>query len=125
MSHFTEIKTQIKDISALRAACEELGLELLENAEARGYGDRRLRSDYVIRLKGPYDVAIQRQPDGSFNLVADLWKGHVEREDGKDFGRLKQLYGVNKATLEAKRKGLHVRRQNLANGQIRLALTRV
>ncbi len=124
MSHFTEIKTQIKDITALRAACAELGLELLENAEARGYGDRRLRGDYVIKLKGPYDIAVQRQPDGSFNLVADLWKGHVEREIGKDFGRLKQFYGVHKAMLEGKRKGLHVRRQNLANGQIRLALTR-
>ena len=124
MSHFTEIKTLIKDITALRAACEELGLELLENAEARGYGDRRLRGDYVIRLKGPYDIAVQRQNDGSYNLVADLWRDHVERETGKDFGRLKQLYGVHKATLEAKRKGLHVRRQNLANGKIRLALAR-
>jgi len=26
MSHFTEIKTQIKDIEALRSACAELGL---------------------------------------------------------------------------------------------------
>jgi hypothetical protein len=26
MSHFTEIKTQIKDIEALRLACQELGL---------------------------------------------------------------------------------------------------
>jgi len=37
MSHFTTIKTQIKDINALRAACTELGLPLLENAAARGY----------------------------------------------------------------------------------------
>jgi hypothetical protein len=37
MSHFTEIKTQIKDIEALRAACQELGFALIQNAEARGY----------------------------------------------------------------------------------------
>ena len=80
MSHFTEIKTQIKDITALRAACKELGLELIENADARGYGGRCLHGDYVIKLKGPYDIAVQRQTDGSFNLVADLWRGHVERE---------------------------------------------
>jgi len=29
MSHFTEIKTQIKDIEALRYACQEMGLPLL------------------------------------------------------------------------------------------------
>jgi hypothetical protein len=37
MTHFTEIKTQIKDIEALRLACQELGLTLLQNADARGY----------------------------------------------------------------------------------------
>ena len=36
MSHFTEIKTQIKDIEALRLAVKELGLTLLQNTEARG-----------------------------------------------------------------------------------------
>jgi hypothetical protein len=35
MSHFTEIKTQIKDIEALRLACQEMGLTLLQNAAAQ------------------------------------------------------------------------------------------
>ncbi len=39
MSHFTTIKTQIKDINALRAVCQELKLELLHDAEALGYND--------------------------------------------------------------------------------------
>ncbi|OGV64620.1 MAG: hypothetical protein A3K19_29785 [Lentisphaerae bacterium RIFOXYB12_FULL_65_16] len=123
MSHFTTIEVQIKDVAALRAACAELGLELRENAVARGYGSSRVRGDYVIRLKGPYDVALTRQPHG-FGLAADLWDGHVERELGPGLGRLKQLYGVHKATAEARRKGLTVRRQALANGGIRLALCR-
>lgn len=53
MSHFTEIKTQIKDIEALRSLCQEIGLGLLENAEARGYYENKTKGDYVIRLKGP------------------------------------------------------------------------
>ena len=32
MSHFVTIKTQIKDIEALKSACSELGLALLQNA---------------------------------------------------------------------------------------------
>jgi len=49
MSHFTTIQTQIKDIAALRA-CAELGVELSENAEARGYGgNRHCASDQIMR----------------------------------------------------------------------------
>jgi hypothetical protein len=36
MSHFTNIKTQNKDIEALQAACQELGIPLLHNSETRG-----------------------------------------------------------------------------------------
>jgi len=125
MSHFTTVNTQIRDIAALRAACTELGLEVIENAEARGYSSNRIRGDLVIRLKGPYDVALQRQPDGCYALHADLWQGRVESELGTGFGRLKQLYGVHKATLEARRKGMSVRRQPIDNGSIRLVMCRV
>ena len=125
MSHFADIETQVRDIAALRAACAELGLQVLENAEARGYAQNKVRGDFVIRLNGPYDVALQREGNGNFRFVADLWQGHVEKELGKSFGRLKQLYGVHKATIEARRKGLTVRRRKLSNGSIRLALCRL
>lgn len=125
MSHFVQINTQIKDIDALRSACAELGLSVETNAEARGYVNNRLHGDFVIRLKGPYDVAVRREAAGHYALHADLWKGHVEAELGKGFGKLKQLYGVHKATAEARRNGLNVRRRQLPNGTVRLALCRV
>jgi hypothetical protein len=123
MSHFTTITTQIKDIEALRETCTELGLELLQNAEARGYGNAQQRGDFVIRLKGPYDVALNRQPDGSYGLTTDWWEGHAEKEVGKECGKLLQLYGVYKATREARKKGLTVQRATLKNGAIKLTLT--
>src|ERR1039458_3086875 len=122
MSHFTEIKTQIKDIEALRAACQELGLTLLQNAEARGYYENKTQGDYVVQLKGPYDIALNKQADGTFGLTADLWQGHVEKEVGKDYGKLLQLYGVHKATIEARKKGLSVLRRQQQNGSIKLVL---
>lgn len=124
MSHFATVNTQIKDIDALRSACAELGLSVETNAEARGYQGNRLHGDLVIRLNGPYDVAVRREHDGCHTLHADLWQGHVEKELGKDFGRLRQLYGIHKTTVEARRKGLSVRRRQLANGTVRLALCR-
>jgi hypothetical protein len=125
MSHFTTIHTQIRDIDALRDACKELGLEVLHEAEARGYGGAVQRGEYVIRLKGPYDVSLNRQGDGSYGLTADWWDGHVESEVGKDYGRLLQLYGVHKASREARRKGHLVQRFQQRNGCIKLVITGV
>jgi hypothetical protein len=122
MSHFTQIKTQIKDIAALRSACQELGLRLLQNAQARGYYENKTTGDFVIRLKGPYDIAVNKQPDGAYGLTADLWQGQVEKEAGLGYGKLLQLYGVHKATLEARKKGLSVLRRPQQNGSIKLVL---
>jgi hypothetical protein len=122
MSHFTEIKTQIKDIEALRLACAELGLTLLQNTEARGYYENRTKGDYVVQLKGPYDIAANKQQDGTFGLTADLWQGHVEKEVGQNYGKLLQLYGVHKATIEARKKGLSVLRRQQQDGAIKLVL---
>ena len=122
MSHFTEIKTEIKDSEALRLAYAELGLTLLQNAEARGYYEDRTNGDCVIQLKGPYDIALNKQADGTFGLTAELWRGHVETEVGQKYGKLLQLYGVHKATIEARKKGLSVMRKQRQDGSIKLVL---
>jgi hypothetical protein len=122
MSHFTTIKTQIKDMGALRCACDELGVSLMERGKARGYANNKTRGDYVIVLKGPYDVALNKQPDGSFGITADLWNGHVEKEVGKNYGRLMQLYAVHKAIREARKKGHFTRRSQQQDGSIKLVI---
>jgi hypothetical protein len=122
MSHFVSVTTQIKDIAALRSACAELGLIVKQNAEARGYYENKTRGDYVIKLKGPYDIAVNKQPDGTYGLTADLYEGHVEKEVGKDYGKLLQLYGVHKTTMEARKKGFSILRRPQPNGAIKLVL---
>ena len=123
MSHFTTIQTQIRDIAALREACRELGFELIENADARGYyEDKPHRGEYVIKLNGPYDIALNKQQDGTYGLTCDWYDGHVEKEVGANYGKLIQLYGVWKATLEARKRGYTTRRQPLADGAIKLVI---
>ena len=122
MSHFTTVTTQIKDVAALRSACKEMGLGVLENTTARGYASNTTSGDYVIRLKGPYDVALNKQPDGAYGLTTDWWDGHVEKEVGANFGKLLQLYAVHKATIEARKRGHSVRRQQKADGSIKLTI---
>ena len=122
MSHFTSIQTQIKDLDALADACKELGVELVQGVVARGYATNTRTGDAVIRLKGPYDVALNRQADGSYSLTTDWWGGHVEKEVGANFAKLIQLYGVHKATREAKKKGYLASRKTLPNGAIKLTI---
>ena len=92
MSHFATITTQIKDLAALTSACTELGLTVVAHATARGYSTNTVRGEHVIRLQGPYDIALNRQADGSFGLTTDWWDGHVEKQVGPNYGRLLQLY---------------------------------
>jgi len=122
MSHFTTIRTEIRDIDALRDACDELGLELLQNAEARGYSSNKRRGDYVIRLKGAYDVALNQQKDGTYGLTTDWWGGHVEQEVGPNYGRLLQFYGVHKTTRAARSRRMRVTRKTENDGTIKLSL---
>lgn len=122
MSHFTTIQTQIKDIDALQDACVELDLELIRDAEARGYSTAKRLGDYVIRLKGPYDIALNQLPDGTYDLTTDWWKGHVSKEVGPNYGRLLQLYGVHKTIREARSRRLRVTRKAQTNGTIKLTL---
>jgi len=123
MSHFTTIQTQIRDIAALRAACQEMGLTIDENAEARGYYEsKRQHGDFVIRLKGPYDIAVNKQQDGTYGFTTDWYDNHVEREVGTNYGRILQLYGVHKARIEAQKKGYTVRRCLLGDGSIKLLI---
>ena len=123
MSHFTSIETQVRDIDALRDACAELGVRLLDNTEARGFGKARLEADHVVRLKGPYDIAVNRAGrNGAYILTTDWWDGHVEKEVGPKFGRLLQLYAAHKVMREARKHGRRVTRRRERDGTIRLTV---
>ncbi len=126
MSHWTTIKTQIRDIPALRAAVAELGLTLEQDTEARGWAGNRKKGEYVIRLKGAYDVALNRNTEGAYDLDADWYTGKggtVAAEVGERFSKLVQLYGVHRATIAARQRGHQVTRSTGNNGQIRLVIT--
>lgn len=123
MSHFTTIATKIRDLEALALACAELGhgVKLVKDAVVRGIGVKQ-KADYVIRLNCGYDVGVNKQADGTYALVTDWWGGHVEKEVGKNYGKLLQAYGVNKSILEARRKGYQVQRTACKNGTIRVTV---
>jgi hypothetical protein len=123
MSHFVAIKTSVRDVNALRKACEELGLELLEKGTARGYSRNTIKGDYVIRLKGPYDIAVNLDKEsGSYGFSTDWYAGHVEKDVGSGYAKLLQLYAIHKTQIEARKKGLTCRRQQLGDGSVKIMI---
>lgn len=124
MSHFTTIKTEVRDLDALRDACTELDLVLESGIMCRGYAGINRTAHQVVRLKGPYDIAVDPSPenDGSYALTTDWWGGNVEREVGAGYGRLLQSYGVQKTIREARSRGLRYSRRIEEDGCVLLTL---
>lgn len=120
MSHFTSIKLQIKDIKILESAVKSLGYKLLENKIARGYNNKR--ADYVIRLNGPYDVAVVKKGD-IYTLEADFYQGYIEDELGKKMSKLIQEYGKEYAYSLAEQNGFTINGiQEEENGTLKIEL---
>ena len=124
MSHFTTIQTQVRDLAALADACAELGLTFVANGNCRGYAGITRKAPNVIKLKGPYDIAVEptKENNGTFGLTTDWWDGHVAKEVGSGYGRLLQTYGVHKTMREAALRGMRTTRRQEADGSIFLTL---
>ena len=117
MSHIVQIKTEVRDAVAVQFACQRLGLEApvpgtvtLFAAEATGL---------LVRLPGWIYPAVFDTRSGQvrFDNYGGRWGEQVQLD------RFLQAYAVEKATLEARRKGHTVTEQTLDNGFIKLTVT--
>ncbi|MCA9236853.1 MAG: DUF1257 domain-containing protein [Planctomycetales bacterium] len=116
MSHIVTIATQIRDPVAVVAACRRL--QLPPPAEGR----HRLFAEQV-------DGLAVRLRDWRYPVVAQLATGELRYDnfqgrwgDAQRLDELLQAYAVEKATLEARRRGQAVTEQQLADGSVRLTL---
>jgi len=122
MSHFTTIQTEVRDLDALHDACAEMGLQLLKDEHCRGYAGILRKADHVIKLNGPYDIAVDPAQGGRYGFSADWWEGHVAKEVGPGYGRLLQSYGVHKTLRTARTRGLRATRRIESDGTVLLTL---
>lgn len=117
MSHFTQVKTSIKDLQAFETAVKNLGLELHHNAQCR-YFYGTTEKDLVIKLKGRYDAALERDEENrTYQLTADWYDDHVAKEIGPNGQYILQEYAFEVAKKQARLAGYTVRRENV-NGKM-------
>jgi len=122
VSHIAGVSTQVKDPMVLAQAARVLGLKVKKDGMCRWYGGTK-KMDLVFELPGPYDVGFVRRKDGTWELQADFWQGHVEKAIGPKGGRLLQIY----AALKARQQGLAMGFQafeRAADGEIHVVLRR-
>ena len=116
MSHLVSIKTQIRDLAALQAACTRLNLEQPKLGDHTLFGSKQ--EGYGVQL-----------PGWKFLLVCDLASGNVFYDNfngswGKqaELDRFQQAYAVCKVAIECRKKGQNVVEALQADGSIRLTI---
>jgi hypothetical protein len=107
MSHFSTLRTKITDGQILVNSLRDLGYTVKLNADVRGYNGQRVRADIVAQLEGDYDLGWSKNPDGSYDLIADLWGVAKKHNQTELINSINQKYAVNKTLAEVKRPGLN------------------
>jgi hypothetical protein len=117
MSHIVSVQTKVRDPAAVAAACQRLGLAAPVQGMAELYSGEA--TGLLVQLPGwQYPVVLDT---ATGEVRYDNFNGHWGEQAQLD--RLLQLYAVEKAKLEARRKGYPVNEQTLQDGSIRLQIT--
>ncbi|XGV95952.1 MAG: DUF1257 domain-containing protein [Leptolyngbya sp. BL-A-14] len=125
MSHFSQIKTQIRNLSSLQAALTDLGIAWKSNAEPiRGYRGKTQTAEIAIEQDNGYDIGF-RWNGSEYELVADLQYWRQELTVDRFLSRVTQRYAYHTVLNETTQKGFQVtEQQQNKDGSIRLVLQR-
>ena len=116
MSHIVVIETKVHDAAALTAACRRLGLAEPVHGDVRLFsGDA---TGLSVQLPGWRYPVVVDTADGSIRY--DNYEGRWG--DPEKLGRLLQMYAVEKAKIEARKKGHSVTEQARQDGSIVLQI---
>jgi len=116
LSHVVEIRTEMRDEQAVRAACTRLQLTAPEHRTVRLFN--ATATGLCVQL-----------PGWSYPVVANLQTGQVQYDNyGGHWGEQKHLnsflqgYAVEKAKIEARKKGHSVTETALQDGSIKVTV---
>jgi hypothetical protein len=116
LSHIVEIKTEIRDEQAVRAACTRLQLTAPEHKTVRLFSTTV--SGLCVQLPGwSYPVVCNLQTG---QAQYDNYQGHWGEQ--KHLDAFLQGYTVEKAKIEARKKGHSVSETRLQDGSIRVTV---
>jgi hypothetical protein len=116
VSHIVTIRTEVRDPAAVAAACRRLGLPEPVQGTAKLF-------------EGEAAGLLVRLPGWLYPLVLDTDAGQVRFDnyagawgEQKQLNKFLQAYAVERAKIEARKKGYTATEQPLADGSIRLTI---
>ena len=117
MSHIVKIRTEVRDAVAVGAACQRLKLEAPTQGTAKLFNSSA--TGVIVKLPGWRYPAVFNTQSGQarYDNYGGRWGEQVQLD------HFLQGYAVEKAKLEARKKGHTVTEQSLADGSIKLTVS--
>ena len=116
MSHIVTIETQVRDPVAIRSACHRLELSAPHYGEAKLFSSSK--TGWIVQLV-----------DWRYPVVCDVNTGKLEYDNFEErwgsqsrLDQFLQTYAVEKAKLEARKRGHSVFERVLSDGSVRLTV---
>jgi hypothetical protein len=133
MSHFTCIKTQIKNVDSLLKALSDLGFNKVETHQTAQHlygwqGDvREQTAEVIIRRKyvgdSSNDIGFKRQEDGQFEALVSEYDRH--RYSQQWLNNLTQRYAYHTLMATAPAEGFTIEEEEvLEDGTVRVVVSR-
>lgn len=127
MSHFSQIKTKLRNLSSLQLALDDAGIRWEAGPRTvRGYEGKTQTAEVVIQQENGYDVGFKRSEEsGDYELVADLQYWQQPLSVDGFLNRVTQRYAYHTVVNESATQGFQVSEQvDNQDGSIRLVLQR-
>ena len=127
MSHFSTVKTELRDRAALIEALRDLGHDPSEGARAvRGYRGQTVQADLTLAADDGSDIGFRwSDASGSYELVTDLdlWRQPIPVD--RFLAKLTQRYALRTILTASSEEGFQVSEQRQSSdGSIELVVTR-
>jgi len=125
MSHFSQIKTKIRNLSSLQAALSDLGISWKSGpANVRGYQGQTHNAEVVIEQDNQYDVGF-RWNGNEYELVADLQYWQQSWSVNGFLNQVSQRYAYHTVMNATSNEGFEVaEEQKNEDGSLRLVVQR-
>lgn len=125
MSHFSNIKTQIRNLVSLEAALTDLGIDWQSGPRSvRGYRGQTRSAEVVIEQENDYDIGFSWNGQ-EYELIADLQYWQQPWSVDGFLNRVTQRYAYQTVMKETSKQGFQVaEQQKNEDGSIRLVVQR-
>ncbi len=125
MSHFSQIKTQIRNLKSLQSALTDLGIDWKSGpTEVRGYRGQTSTAEVVIEQKNGYDLGFTWNGN-EYELVADLQFWQQASSVDRFIKMVTQRYAFQTVVNETAKQGFQVtEQQKNQDGSVRLVVQR-